>query len=58
MERHGPAPCLECETTRKQYVDMRRVALQLAQALERWHRSKPRNSPSVTELLALVEARR
>lgn len=57
MQRNGLVSMSEFETIRRQYLDMRRIASQLAQALERRRRGKPSNSPSVTELVALVEAR-
>lgn len=56
-----PMSCCDCEATQKQYLDMRRIAAQLALALDRqrrWFRFKSNDSPSLTELVALVERRR
>lgn len=48
-------PRSEYEALRQQYLDMRRIASQLAQMLDRGRRFRPSKCPSVTELVALVE---
>lgn len=52
--------CIECEARERQYLEMRRIAAELAKALERHERRfrlKPRKNLSVTELVSLVERR-